>query len=127
AHGRHLHSAVWTGTEMIVWGGFEGLFGDSVVNTGARYNPSSDSWIVISTNGAPTPRAAHSAVWTGNEMIIWGDSATGGSDLGGRYNPAFDTWIDLTTNNAPTARDGSAVVWTGGEMIIWGGTDYNGY
>src|SRR5215467_6149034 len=32
--GRAFHTAVWTGSEMIVWGGF----GDSgVVNTGGRY------------------------------------------------------------------------------------------
>src|SRR5438876_470989 len=31
------HTAVWTGSEMIVWGGNE-------LNTGARYNPSTDSW-----------------------------------------------------------------------------------
>src|SRR5262249_15859507 len=31
------HTAVWTGSEMIVWGG-----GDD--NTGGRYNPSTDTW-----------------------------------------------------------------------------------
>ena len=29
-------SAVWTGSEMVVWGGFEGT---SVASTGARYRP----------------------------------------------------------------------------------------
>src|SRR6476619_771329 len=32
------HTAVWTGSEMIVWGGFRDLF--TPFNTGGRYNPS---------------------------------------------------------------------------------------
>ncbi len=37
---------VWTGTEMIVWGGNDWLFlGD--LGDGARYNPATDSWTPI--------------------------------------------------------------------------------
>jgi hypothetical protein len=32
---REFHAAVWTGTEMIVWGGLDSNF--SHVNTGGRY------------------------------------------------------------------------------------------
>src|SRR6476659_9610439 len=39
------HTAVWTGSEMIIWGG-----GTSTnLNTGGRYNPSTDSWTATST------------------------------------------------------------------------------
>src|SRR5262245_40334051 len=61
---RELHTAVWTGSEMIIWGGF--------ANTGGRYDPSTDSWTATSTTNAPTGRFGHTAVWTGNEMIVWG-------------------------------------------------------
>ena len=54
---------------MIVWGGFVG----SESNTGGRYDPSTDSWTAISTISAPAERLNHSAVWTGSEMIVWGD------------------------------------------------------
>src|SRR4030095_10160894 len=66
---RRNHTAVWTGSEMIIWGGDSdtGLF-----NTGGRYNPSTDTWTSTSTTNAPEPRYAHTAVWTGSEMIIWG-------------------------------------------------------
>src|SRR5439155_2928221 len=40
--GRRFHTAVWTGSEMIVWGGFDENF--VLVNTGGRYNPGTDSW-----------------------------------------------------------------------------------
>ena len=35
-----VHTAVWTGSEMIVWGGT----GANYFNTGGRYNPNTDSW-----------------------------------------------------------------------------------
>ena len=64
------HTAVWTGSEMIVWGG--GASGPTYLNTGGRYNPSTDSWTATSTTNAPGARAGHTAVWTGSEMIVWG-------------------------------------------------------
>ena len=40
---RTEHTAIWTGTEMIVWGGYSDNLG---FNTGGKYNPSTDSWTV---------------------------------------------------------------------------------
>src|SRR5438876_3819498 len=57
---RAFHTAVWTGSEMIVWGGFNN---GSNFNTGGRYNPSTDSWTATSTTGAPAGRSYHTAVW----------------------------------------------------------------
>ena len=54
---------------MIVWGGTDDL---SHLNTGGRYNPSTDSWTATSTTNAPDARDDHTAVWTGSEMIVWG-------------------------------------------------------
>ena len=67
---RILHTAVWTGSEMIVWGGQIGY--RTYTNTGGRYNPSTDSWAATSTTNAPTARGYHTTVWTGSEMIVWG-------------------------------------------------------
>src|SRR5207253_4442205 len=64
------HTAVWTGSEMIVWGGSNNNIGS--LNTGGRYNPNTDGWIATSTANAPLARNAHVAVWTGSEMIVWG-------------------------------------------------------
>ena len=68
--GRVVHTAVWTGSEMIVWGGVDRI---EFFNTGGRYNPSTDSWTATSTTNAPTGRYVHTAVWTGSEMIVWGE------------------------------------------------------
>src|SRR5204862_1947714 len=67
--GRLFPEAVWTGSEMIVWGG---VGGESFVNTGGRYNPSTDSWTATSTINAPAGRIAHTAVWPGSEMNVCG-------------------------------------------------------
>jgi N-acetylneuraminic acid mutarotase len=120
-HGRELHTAVWTGTEMIVWGGFNPT--DRALNTGGRYNPSTDSWTATSTTNAPTGRYVHTAIWTGSEMIVWGGTDDGGHALntGARYNPSTNSWIATSTTNTPSARSAHTAVWTGSEMIVWGG------
>ena len=116
-------TAVWTGSEMIVWGGRTG--NNLPLNTGGRYNPSTNSWIATSLTNAPTARHAHTAVWTGSEMIVWGGyvferGAYHRTRTGGKYNPGTDSWIATSRLNAPTPRGEHIAVWTGSEMIVWG-------
>jgi N-acetylneuraminic acid mutarotase len=114
------YTAIWTGSEMIVWGGED----DSInyLNSGGRYDPATDSWAATSTTNAPTPRIAHTAVWTGSEMIVWGGHDGTLANTGARYNPATNSWIPTSTINAPFGRASQTAIWTGGEMIVWGGT-----
>ncbi len=114
---RSSHTAVWTGAEMILWGGSES---GVRVNTGARYDPAIDAFFATSTVNAPSARENHSAVWTGLEMIVWGGSPTT-DNSGGRYDPTTDSWLATSTENAPSERTDHTAVWTGGEMILWGG------
>jgi hypothetical protein len=93
---RHQHAAVWTGSRMVVWGGSEDVYGE-YVNTGGRYDPVMDVWTPTSVGaGVPTPRENHTAVWTGEEMIVWGGDPL--SSIGGRYCahgcPATTWWED---------------------------------
>jgi len=86
---------------------------------------SEDSWTANSTSNAPAARFFHTAVWTGNEMIIWGgtDDIFTGLNTGARYNPTTDSWASTSMNNAPADRYSHSAVWTGNEMIVWGGAD----
>jgi N-acetylneuraminic acid mutarotase len=120
---RYLYTAVWTGSEMIVWGGSDG--NHTFLNTGGRYNPSTDSWTATGTTDAPSARYSHTAVWTGSEMIVWGGSNGGYTSLntGGRYNPSTDSWTATSTTNSSSARVHHTAVWSGSEMIVWGGID----
>ena len=123
--GRNSHTAIWTGSEMIVWGGlyFDGMF-FHYFDTGGRYNLSTNSWTATSTANDPDARYAHTAVWTGSEMVVWGGlNDTGDFNSGGRYNPGSNSWTATSNTNAPTARAAHTAVWTGSEMIVWGGFD----
>lgn len=119
---RDSHTAIWTGTEMIVWGGASP--GNNELNTGGRYNPATDDWTATSVANAPDGRSSHTAIWTGTEMIVWGGTDNNGTyfNTGGRYDPATDTWTATSTTNAPGGRYAHTAVWTGNEMIVWGGS-----
>jgi hypothetical protein len=131
---RRFHTAVWTGSEMIVWGGYDGSI---YVNTGGKYNPGTDSWTATSTTNAPTVRGFHTAVWTSSEMIVWGGfnstppDPTGRLDTGGRYcatsesitlstaqrkvggiNTVRLTWSGATSTDIDVYRDGVVIVTT---------------
>jgi N-acetylneuraminic acid mutarotase len=122
---RIAHIAVWTGSEMIVWGGYYNgaFFGD-----GARYDPATDSWSSMTASGALSPRRYHVAVWDGFELIVWGGTSSTNqfNRNGARYNPTTNSWTPTNDNGAPAGRYAHTAVWTGNEMIVWGGNDGNG-
>jgi N-acetylneuraminic acid mutarotase len=123
--GRFFHTAVWTGSHMIVMGGYAS--GSVIQNNGKSYDPSANIWIDINMTGGPGPRGNHSAVWTGTKMIVWGgrsDAAVAVTNTGMSYDPLTNLWAPISTTNAPSARYGHVAVWTGTKMIVWGG--YNG-
>ena len=117
---RYLHTAVWTGSEMVIWGGY------GYVNSGGRYDPATDTWSPTNTANAPLGREYHTAAWTGTEMVVWGgvtcdETSCADTNTGGRYNPGTDSWTPTATANAPTGRDSHTAIWTGSEMVVWGG------
>jgi len=119
------HSMIWTGSSVIVWGGYQldlATERDVYFDTGGRYDPTTDSWTPTSLAGTPRARTAHSAIWTGNVMVVWGGT-NGNTDFntGGRYDPVIDDWAGLSTLNAPSGRYLHSAVWTGHAMVVWGG------
>lgn len=118
---RSRHSTVWTGSKMIVWGG--GISGSPfVTDTGAIYDPATDTWAPMSTLNAPSPRESHSAVWTGSKMLVWGGyDDVGYAVAGGIYDPVSDTWTAMSTAGQPGGRVLQSTVWTGKKMLVWGG------
>jgi hypothetical protein len=127
-------STVWTGSEMIVWGGRSDLPATSV-GRGYRFNPTTNGWTQVSSVGAPTARSGHVSVWTGTEMIVWGGSRTEVVDPsamipvlqyfnltdGARFNPITDTWTPMSDRGAPDSSASSVAVWTGSAMLVWNG------
>lgn len=95
--------------------------GVSPLNTGGRYDPTSNTWTAISTLGAPSARVGHTITWTGLEMIVWGGDIS--SVIGARYRPSTNTWKTMTTTGSPSARINHTAVWTGTNVIVWGGSN----
>ena len=136
--GRAGHSAVWTGREMVVWGGYRSSVCSQyqlcwqVLGDGARLDPATATWRTVSMTGAPSPRKSHAASWAASRMVIWGglDGActiTSCNQLlygdGARYDPVTDVWSPIAAAGAPAPRRAASVVSTGSTTIVWGGRD----
>ncbi len=103
--------AVWTGKEMLVWGGFRQV----------GYKPATNRWRRLrGIPVGPEPRAV--VAWTGTQMIGWGGGCCGDNiDDGAAYRPRTNSWRKLPA--APLAGRQSAMsAWTGRELVIVGGS-----
>jgi N-acetylneuraminic acid mutarotase len=117
-------TAVWTGSEMLVWGGYSGSAGDIPLQDGAIYHLASDSWTPLPALNAPAPRFGHTAVWSGTDMIIWGGGIlTNVFADGARFQPSTMQWFPIPAESAPDARMEHSAAWTGANMLIVGGRD----
>lgn len=126
--GRIKHTAVWTGSEMIVWGGQNSV---GFINTGGLYDPVANTWSTTTNSNAPSPRLGHTAIWDNlnNKMIVWGgvDGLPNYFNDGKAYDPANDVWslIKSPSSIGFLGRRDHTAVWTGTEMIVWGGYTSN--
>ena len=119
-------TAVWAGDRVIIWGGTgtNGALDDGGELLFSGGTPS--QWIATSLTGVPISRTGHSAVWTGQQMIIWGGNSGGPVGDGALFNPLSNTWQPISTNNAPLARFNHAAIWSGTEMLILCGSTGSG-
>ena len=109
---RFEQASAWDGTEMLVWGGYDGqpTATDGVTDDGAAYDPTSNRWRPL----PPAPlsaRAGAIAVWAGATMVVLGGYANGSGQVPGdsaAYNPATDRW---TTIPAPTPPGQHSLMW----------------
>jgi hypothetical protein len=150
------HSAVWTGKEMLVFGGAEDLqlapnflLGKSpgtvraVFNDLWSYTPSTKAWKKLHPSGhLPPRRSNHTAVWNGHEMLVYGGWRTNTADWGlsvyndvWGYSPEKNRWEQRTVRigTAPF-RNWHTAVWVIGDannpagfMMVFGGYDPTAY
>jgi hypothetical protein len=116
---RSAHVGVWTGDELVVWGGADR--GGDVYGDGAAYSPAADTWRVLAP--APlAPRELAAAAWTGTELVVYGGVGADGEPLadGAVWEPSANAWTPLPP--APLLpRLNPLAVWTGAEVLVWGG------
>lgn len=111
---RVRHSQVWTGTELIVWGG-DGLLGSVTHDDGAAYHRREGTWRELAA--APiSARSGHVAVWTDEEMIVWGGRQPFCLQDGAAYHPSSDQWRPLP--EAPISGCALVAASTGKEMVL---------
>ena len=117
-------TSVWTGKEMLVFGRDQQTaldangnpYATKSLNVAAAYNPRTDTWRSLDPPRATTGFMNLSSVWTGKEMLVWGQGTREA------FNPVTNTWRGLSGSRLLSIHDGfGAVVWTGRELIGWGG------
>lgn len=112
-NGLSEHTVVWTGTEMITFGGRKN--GNNIENNFYKYDFINDSWTQGSNIDKPLATINHTAVWTGDKMIVYG----GFDDIGGVYDPVNNIWVNSNiTNNLNFSKH--TAIWTGDSMIVSG-------
>lgn len=107
---------MWTGDEMIVWGGKTVRDGVPNLTNGAAFDPDTGEWRML----APFPDSSDSipnrAIWADSEMIVVGSSGTYG------YNPGNDSWRRVAEAQfAPESND--RMLFDDGLVYVWKGSD----
>ncbi len=125
---RSSPAAAWTGSELLVWGGFDGTWSHGEPGTygdGAAYDPQADRWRMLPD--APLSARVPLSVWTGRELIVWGTGFQWKNYRprdGAAYDPRTNSWRPIA--NAPIELTDATAVWTGRDMIVFGGALRNG-
>lgn len=101
-------AAVWTGDEVLIWGGLGGDAG------GLRFDPSTGVWAAI--REAPIAAGLAFGAWTGNRFLVVNDQAQSAV-----WDPQTDAWERLPDPPIPVGYIEGA--WTGDELIVLGLTD----
>jgi hypothetical protein len=119
---RARHVAAWSGTELILWGGYDGtdfLSSGSVLSDVTGWTPMGGS--------PPSARQYATGVWVGDpvkRMVVWGGDGPGGKRAdGGVFDPVPSTlaWVSGAMPTGPDARTLHCGAAVGARMIVWGG------
>jgi hypothetical protein len=126
---RNQAAVVWTGRQLLVWGGMSGP-PLRVYDDGAAYDPATRRW-------TPLPRAPEAqwlegdhglAVWTGRELLVWGGITVpdpvgrpniGWPARGVAYDPERRAWRRLPPPPADLSKSFHLwAVWSGRELLV---------
>ena len=78
------------------------------------------TWTPTNTVNTPAAMSDPYGVWTGSQMIVWGEQWPDG--VGGMFDPVANGWTRwLSVTNGPGSRAYGSAVWTGSKIIVWGG------
>jgi hypothetical protein len=128
-------TAVWTGRQLLVWGGVQLSVGigtsfpppPQALGDGAAYDLATGTWKTLPQSPL-SRRGGAAGVWTGTEAIFWGgytpQTADGLDSTGAAYDPGTGHWR-LLPPSPLSPRQGARAFWTGSEMLVFGGDQAN--
>lgn len=117
--GQRQAAVVWTGTEMVVFGG--GDRGSVTARRGAAYDPEADRWRRIPD--APIGLNLLSGAWTGEEVLVFGSLLDGANraetetSVGAAYDPTADRWRLLPPSDL--SAQATSAVFVAGRLVAW--------
>jgi hypothetical protein len=101
-----MNGPTWTGAEMIVWGGWDDTF--MLMNSGGRYDPSTDSWAPTSLGGRrPNTTVQFSCLdGHGGDRLGRGGEYRRAVQPGDRHVDADVKWRECPIGRKPCRLDG---------------------
>jgi hypothetical protein len=124
-------ATVWTGREVLIWGGFTVTDPVNNPNTGfpadgLAYDPARRTWRKLPARPPALKLGIDTrAVWTGRELLVTGvrEADTRGRAVGAAYDPAADRWRLLPPSPALTVGSrhlqARTAVWAGIRLLVW--------
>lgn len=98
-----IPEAVWTGSEVVVWDSTNGsgLSGAGlpaqIADRGWRWTPGDEAWTPLPELPEGARTRMGSVVWTGSELVVWGQStADDAIATGARWRPGDTGWRPAT-------------------------------
>jgi len=102
------YTSVWTGSRMLVFGRVTSRASDGAVlsrrDAAASYDPGSNTWRRLPAPPASTSFMGRSSVWTGKEMLVWGQG------IREAFDPATNRWRRLPSSPLLSIHDGYGLV-----------------
>jgi hypothetical protein len=129
--GRLGGEAVWTGRELLVWGGAapadeEARAGGPMrPGDGLAYDPAGRAWRRLPAPPRTLPASAGPALWTGKQLLVvdaeGGRQVPGGGLAGAAYDPEADRWRPLPASPRLDGGQllGRTVLWAGTRLLVW--------
>jgi hypothetical protein len=114
-------SVTAAGSDGWLWWGDDGV---GINATYLVYDDVTRQFANVNIPGAQQLGANHSAVWTGDRLVLFGGRIPSSGivqDDAFVVDPTFLTFTAAATAGRPAARDRHGAVWTGLHMIVWGG------
>jgi hypothetical protein len=123
--------AVWTGREVLVWGGWTVPDPVAAPNVGTpadgvAYDPAGRTWRRLPRPPVQLRWASLNqwVLWTGQELMVGGvEAGPGGGTRAGAYNPATNRWRLLPRSPRLTGGPGHlqarTAMWAGTRLLVW--------